>query len=108
MPAADLGQRWPQVPVMAHRDMIALRWPSIAIGALRTWLDLQLAPPGRDCHADTTGRHPKKSVLRPRLSAIIMWSRLLVSHPDCRAVLIQIVALYSDLVRVERINTGRG
>jgi hypothetical protein len=30
---------------------------------------------------------------RPRLSAIIMSSRLPASHPDCRAVLIQIVAL---------------
>jgi len=47
---------------MAHRDMIELRWPSIAIGALRTWLDLQLAPPGRDCHAATTGRHPQKEL----------------------------------------------
>jgi len=30
---------------------------------------------------------------RPRLSAIIISSRLPASHPDCRAVLIQIVAL---------------
>jgi hypothetical protein len=82
---------WPQVPVMAHRDMIELRWPSIAIGALRTWLDLQLAP-GRDCHAATTGRHPQKELAPAQVSAIIMFSRLLVSHPDCRAVLIQIVA----------------
>ena len=35
----------------------------------------------------------KKGLLRPRLSAIIMSSRLPASHPDRRAVLIQIVAL---------------
>jgi hypothetical protein len=51
-------------------------------------------PPGRDCHAATTDRHPQKSLLWPRVSEIIMFSRLLVSHPECRAVLIQIVALY--------------
>jgi hypothetical protein len=26
--------------------------PTVANGALRTWLDLQLAPPSRDCKAD--------------------------------------------------------
>jgi hypothetical protein len=35
----------------------------------------------------------KKGLLRPRLSAIITLSRLPASHPDRRAVLIQIVAL---------------
>jgi hypothetical protein len=35
----------------------------------------------------------KKGLLRPRLSAIIMSLRLPASYPDCRAVLIQIVAL---------------
>lgn len=35
----------------------------------------------------------RRGLRRPRLSAIIMSSRLPASHPDCRAVLIQIVAL---------------
>jgi len=34
----------------------------------------------------------KKGLLPPKLSAIITLSRLPASHPDCRAVLIQIVA----------------
>jgi hypothetical protein len=34
----------------------------------------------------------------PRLSAIIMSSRLPASHPDCRAVLIQIVAPQSIVI----------
>jgi hypothetical protein len=36
----------------------------------------------------------KNGLLRPRLGAIIMLSRLPASHPDCRAGLIQIVALH--------------
>jgi hypothetical protein len=36
----------------------------------------------------------KKGLLRPRLSAIITLSRLPASHPDRRAVLIEIVALH--------------
>jgi len=35
----------------------------------------------------------KNGLLRPRLSAIVMPSRLPASHPDCRAVLIEIVVL---------------
>src|SRR5262245_48613267 len=38
----------------------------------------------------TRGWHLKKGLLRPRLSAIIMSSRLPASHPDCRAVLIRL------------------
>ena len=36
----------------------------------------------------------KKGLHRPRLSAIIPIITAAGSHPDCRAVLIQIVALY--------------
>jgi hypothetical protein len=54
---------------------------------------------GLDGALDAGGVPPlgalKKGLLRVRLSPIIMSSRLPASHPDCRAVLIQIVALYS-------------
>ena len=74
---------------------VALRRPSVANGPLRTWLDLLLAPPvAIDTREPQVGAL-KKGLLRPRLSAIIMSSRLPASHPDCRAVLIQIVALYT-------------
>jgi len=57
--------------------------------ALRTWLDL----PRSRSHRAIAGRHRKRGLHRPRLSAIIMSSRLPASHPDCRAVPVQIVAL---------------
>jgi hypothetical protein len=54
---------------------VALRWPSVADGALRTRLDPQLAPPRSRL---TRGNHQvgtlKKGLLRPRPSAIIMLS----------------------------------
>src|SRR5207245_4427909 len=52
------------------------------------------------CPAVTIGARPsqdctvKKDLHRPRHSAIILIVTAAGSHPDCRAVLIQIVALY--------------
>jgi hypothetical protein len=54
----------------------------------------------------------KKDLHRPRLSAIIPILTAAGSHPDCRAVLIQIVALYSptwhsaDTVRTRGEDAG--
>jgi len=57
---------------------------------------------GPTCPAQSrlTHRQPqegtvKKGLHRPRLNAIIPILTAAGSHPDCRAVLIQIVALYS-------------
>jgi hypothetical protein len=66
---------------------VALRWPSVANGALRTRLDLQLAPPGRDRHAATTkSAHSKRACSGPgqRDHHVVTGYRLLI----------QIVALY--------------
>jgi hypothetical protein len=49
----------------------------------------------------------KKGLHRPRLNAIIPILTAASSHPDCRAVLIQIVALYGALSRcVEKASIG--
>jgi hypothetical protein len=67
---------------------------------LRTWLDLQLARPVAIATQQPQVGTLKKSLLRPRLSAIIMLSRLLVSHPDCRAVLICAVRLHRGKAQI--------
>jgi hypothetical protein len=67
--------------------------PTVANGALRTWLDLQLAPPVAIDTRQPQDGTLKKGLHRPRLNAIIPILTAAGSHPDCRAVLIQIVAL---------------
>jgi len=71
--------------------------PTVANGALRTWLDLQLAPPVAIDTRQPQDGTLKKGLHRPRLNAIIPILTAAGSHPDCRAVLIQIVALYHGI-----------
>jgi hypothetical protein len=72
--------------------------PTVANGALRTWLDLQLTPPVAIDTRQPQDGTLKKGLHRPRLNAIIPILTAADSHPDCRALLIQIVALYSAVV----------
>lgn len=79
---------------MALLDMVRRRTTSVALGALRTWLDPQLARAVAIDKRQLQDGTFKKGLHRPNLSAIIPNLTAAGSHPDCRAVLIQIVALY--------------
>jgi hypothetical protein len=46
--AHDVDQVGLRLPMLALNDKAAFFGPTVANKALRTWLDLQLAPPNRD------------------------------------------------------------
>jgi hypothetical protein len=60
--------------------------PTVANGALRTWLDLQLAPPVAIDTRQPQDGTLKKGLHRPRLNAITSILTAAGSHPDCRAI----------------------
>jgi hypothetical protein len=82
-----------QCRLMAHRDMLHCGGQaSLTEHCGHGWTCSLPGPIAIDTREPPVGAL-EKGLLRPRLSAIIMSSRLPASHPDCRAVLIQIVAL---------------
>jgi hypothetical protein len=85
-----LSNRSAKLPILAHRDGRRFDGQPSLSGHYGHGLTLQLIPPVARQPQDGT---VKKGLRRPRLTAIIPILTAAGSHPDCRAVLIQIVAL---------------